>query len=194
MNSLQETLVQAVRAFLRPTSVTAVGRNSPLPVPFLLAAALRVTLTWLDTRMVPESAATSVDWTLAAIEPLLLALFYHGIVRVLLKRSGELRDLFRLFCYASIAMDVLLLPLSLLAIMRLSLWWLREGVGALMFPYWLYVAGRFSCSVYGLTTRQSAILTGTFVACVVLAAFGVGYIGYRLSIPGHPMLATPAHT
>jgi hypothetical protein len=92
-------------------------------------------------------------------------------------------------------MDAFLMPVILIALAFPPFLWLREILGGLILLYWLYVAGYFSKVNYSLTTREVGIITGAFVAFVILTAFVAGYIGYRFSIPGsHPILRAPALT
>jgi hypothetical protein len=187
VNGDRGTILSAFHAFFHPRKATERRRNQSVLLPFLLAAALRITTAWIDARTLGEPEIW-LDLVLAALTPMLLAFIYHAIVRILVRAHGELRDLAVLFCYASIVIDVLILPSILVTVAFPTLWWVRELLGGMIFLYWLYVTGTFSKAVYALTDRQVLILTSAFVLFVIGAAFAAGYSGYRFSLLRHPRL------
>lgn len=187
VNRDRGTILSAFHAFFHPREAIERRRSQSVLIPFLLAAVLRITTAWLDARRLGE-AELWLDLVLAALTPMLLAFVYHAIVRLLLRAHGEVRDLALLFCYASIVIDLLLLPSILATVVFPTLWWARELLGGMMFLYWLYVTGTFSKAVYALTDRQVLILTSAFVLIVIGAAFAAGYSGYRLSLLRHRRL------
>lgn len=188
MNRHHVTTTSPYLVFFRPRETASVGRDSSLLLPLLLAGVLRTINTWLDARVAAEPPVL-FDWVLTPLEPILLALAYHGIARLVLHRTGQLLHLIKLFSYASIGMDTFLMPMILVTVAFPHLLWFREILGGLIFLYWLYVAGHFSRVNYSLATREVAFITVGFVVLAMLLAFAAGYVGYRLSIPGgYPML------